>query len=136
MIFSLRIKFAIQILSELRRYNERGVYPSVSNLRIRCGFATGGDHLRVMAQLRNGGWICFENRYYRLVADLSQKTLYDLMVVMNEEIRIGPSPVIDWPVKNRSLCDQAIVLERQLQTAFEQELKEYPIADLTGAATN
>lgn len=134
-MFSLKIKYAIQILSELRCYNERGVCPNVSNLRERCGFQRGGDQLRVMAQLRNGGWVSYDGRYYRLSVDLTQKTLYDLMVTMNEEIRIGPSPAIDWPVKNRSLYDPAIILERELQTDFERKFKKYPIADLTGAAT-
>lgn len=131
-MFSLRIKYALQILSELRRYNQRGVYPSASNIRERCGFGKGGDHLRVMAQLRSGEWVVYQTPHYRLAVDLSQKSLYDLMVGMNEEIRIGPSPAIDWPVKNRSVYDSAIVLERELQAAFEQKLKEYSIVDLIG----
>lgn len=133
-MFSLKIKYAIQVLSEMRRFHDRDVYPSVYRLRLRCGFEKGGSQMQVMAQLRRVGWVDYENYRYRIIVDFSQKTLYDLMVSMDEELRIGPSPAIDWPLKSRSLCDPAIVLERELQAAFERQLKEYAIAGLTGVA--
>lgn len=132
-MFSLKIKYAIQILSEMYRFHGRGVFPNVYQLRQHCGFAKGGCQLQIMAQLRRSGWIDYENYRYRLIVDLSQKTLYDLMISMDEELRIGPSPAADWPLKSRSLYDSAIILERGLQAQFEGQLKEYKIGDMIGA---
>lgn len=128
-MLSYKVKYAIQILAEIGKANQKSRTPRVADLKRTGGF--DAKWLRVvMHELRKKRWVSHCEYHYTIAIDLSQKTLYDLMIAMNEELRMGGYSPEEWPTKNRSKYDRVITLDRQLTAEFEQRLKEFTLSEI------
>lgn len=127
-MLSLRVIYAIQILYELNQAKGRGERVTVTELKTRCSL-DGSGVSNTLTALRRSGWVNQVNYRHLLNKDLTKSTLYDLVIAMDEEIRLGAYCVMDlWSYRERHKA--SIDFERQLAGEVAQRLKGVLISDL------
>lgn len=127
-MLSLRVTYAIQLLYELEQASRHGERVTVNELKTRCGLdASGVSH--ALTELRRSGWVDQIKYRHFLNKDLTKTTLYDLVITMDYEIRLGTYCVMDlWSYRERHQA--SIDFELQLTREVEQRLKGILIFDL------
>lgn len=127
-MLSLRVTYAIQLLYELEQASRNGERVTVTELKTRCGLdASGVSH--ALTELRRCGWVDQIKYRHFLTRDLIKTTLYDLVIAMDDNIRMGTYCGMDlWSYRE---CHKASIdFERKLASEVEQRLRGVLISDL------
>lgn len=129
-MLSFNVKCAIQVLAELEQAKAVGKRLRVTDLKTMCGFE-GQSVSAVMSRLGRKNWVESTGGQYYMIIDLTDATLYDLVLAIDETLCMGHNVALDsWPRRNRDKYDTAIELDDCLTAEMEQRLKDIPLERL------
>lgn len=129
-MLSFEVKYAIQVLAELDQAGRNGDRLKITEIRERCGMEPHGLTL-AMAGLRRHRWVeSINNRYY-ITKELSEMSLYDLILDVDRDFCMGKYSSSDgWPYINRHNIGKAIDFDKKLHSQIKKELQSVTISEL------
>lgn len=128
-MLSFKVKYAIQILAELEDAGRNDQRLLISEIKERGGFESRGLTVTLSA-LRQRQWVRSINNRYCIVIDLTQTTLYDLAMAMDEGLYMGTNILIEgWTFKNREGYAHAITFDKSIEEGLERQFMEIRLSD-------
>lgn len=130
-MFSIELKYALQIVSELERTRLAGERVTTPDLRRRCGYEIPTFN-NVMFYLNRSKWVDNE-LYHNLLVDLDEKNLLDLAEAIGDSAASDTDYIYGWSAG--SLHDESVAVDisRSLCEEYRNRLHSMPLTALIGA---
>lgn len=129
-MLSSRVKCAIEILSLVEEAAIQGVRLTMTEIRSRCG-EKGRLTTWTAIELRRKGWMEYKGTKQSLSKVLSEVTLYDLVMDIDDNVAFGwPNLVEGWTEEFKNSSPLAVKIDNQLQEVMDKKLRKIYVSDL------
>lgn len=133
-MFSIELKYALQIVSDLERARLAGERADTPDLR-RCYGSEITTFNNVMLRLTRSGWVNGDNT---LLVDLNGKSLFDLAEAIGDPAVNEHDYMYGWSPDNLSVAGAAVDISKTLNEEYRNRLSAMPLTalmtGLSGAA--
>lgn len=129
-MFSIELKYAVQIVAELERARLAGERVTTTGVRRRCGYEIMTFN-NVMFYLNRSGWVD-NGDYPALLVDLESKSLFDLAEAINDPAVSEHDYMYGWSSDSLRGETAAVEISRQLSEEYRNRLIGIPLAGLIG----
>lgn len=129
-MFSIEIKYALQIISELKRARSEGRQITMADVRRKCGKEVLIFN-KIMLYLNRNGWVDNEE-CPTLLVDVEGKSLLNLAEAIGDSAINEHNYIYGW--SSDSLREMSVVVDisRQLCDEYRDRLRGMPLKSLIG----
>lgn len=125
-MFSIELKYALQIVAELERTRLEGERVATPDLRRACGHEVMIFN-KVMIHLTRSGWVDNDNT---LSIDAQNRSLFDLAEAIGDPAASEVDYMYGWSPGNLRRAGTAVDISRSLCEEYRNRLSDMPLAAL------